>query len=230
MPVAQHSHVRVSSAASSCTWARESTVAYRIDLSPSSFPSAIFRPSSQVTPTPPRGSGAREAKPCSVLRPSRLSAKGLLQVRPPSIDIAICTSYAYVLLALFCNQCANKTPLASSTIEGKSAQFTNRSSLSTIVRGSDHLRPLHLAKRSATRLLFAIGSSQLMRRAFFVANKNGSAAPAPAGDWISTIGSAETMADNAATATAMRKTRITGANCNRREEKEAAWQHTGTVA
>ncbi|HYR27252.1 MAG TPA: hypothetical protein VEU30_02230 [Thermoanaerobaculia bacterium] len=59
-------------------------------------------------------------------------------VAPLSVEVAIRTSYEYVPLPLFWSQWAKSVPFASSTIDGKSAQFTKRSFRSTIVRGADH--------------------------------------------------------------------------------------------
>ena len=92
------SHTRSSNWASSESLPSASIAAYRRVMlagnGACSSPSSMLRlrPSTQIAPTRPSGSGINETKPCSVCVLSVCGTMGLPQVVPPSLDRAILTS------------------------------------------------------------------------------------------------------------------------------------------
>ena len=123
-------------------------------------------------------SGKSAAKPCSVGLRSEWSVLGADHVFPPVDETATRMWYAYGLAWVFSSQCAkSRSPL--STIEGKSAQLTNRFLASTIVLGSLHWPSARRAKRSATASLGLVSSHESSRSPPAVFVRNG--LPLPGG-------------------------------------------------
>src|SRR5262245_57994210 len=99
-------------------------------------------------PSPPAGSWNNETNPPSAGVLSRCGVCASDQVAPPSEEVLTCTPYVESCLLISPIQWAARVPSASRTTEGTSAQLTNRSTPSTIVRGSDQPLSDFAANRS----------------------------------------------------------------------------------
>lgn len=143
-----------------------------------------MRPSSQTIPIASGLQRSIETNPCSLSVPSRWGTTEPPHVAPPSRDVARWTSYANRPFPLLTSQWAKRVPSGSDAIDGKSAQLTNQSGPSAIVRAADQRLPSeYVANRSACRFSPA-GSIQVRWvRPSGATVRLGSPLPGPAGDW-----------------------------------------------